>query len=32
MHRGQLTTNVPKVVHETIDGETIVINLGTRAY
>jgi Coenzyme PQQ synthesis protein D (PqqD) len=28
----QLTPNLPHVVHETIDGETILIHLGTGAY
>jgi hypothetical protein len=32
MSGGQLRINTPHVVHETIDGETILIHLGTGAY
>ncbi len=32
MSGGQLRVNAPHVVHETIDGETILIHLGTGAY
>lgn len=32
MPGGQLRINAPHVVHETIDGETILIHLGTGAY
>lgn len=32
MSGGQLRINAPHVVHETIDGETILIHLGTGAY
>jgi hypothetical protein len=29
---GRLTVNAPQVIHETIDGEVIAINLGTGTY
>lgn len=32
MELPQLVVNVPRVVHETIDGETIIIHLGTGVY
>jgi Coenzyme PQQ synthesis protein D (PqqD) len=32
MDDAPLSVNVPKVVHETIDGETIVIHMGTGTY
>src|SRR5260221_10606132 len=32
MPSGQLRINAPQVVHETIDGETILIHLGTGVY
>ena len=32
MDGARLSVNVPKVVHETIDGETIVIHMGTGTY
>jgi hypothetical protein len=32
MQDGQLRINAPQVVHETIDGETILIHLGTGVY
>ncbi len=32
MPDGQLRINAPHIVHETIDGETILIHLGTGAY